>query len=129
MSIKKQLGMCIFTCLLALVLFYPARNVSAQSAHSIKLTWNYTQGADPATGFVVQRATSASGPWTMLTATPIPVSTLTYSDTTGVGGTAYFYQVYALDSLGFQSPSDTLSTSVVFLANPAAPTGLAAVAN
>jgi len=102
--------------------------VWAQTQHSITVAWTYTQGADPATGFFVYRATTSGGPYTKLTnPTPLPITQLTYVDTTGVGGTKYFYTVTAVDAQAFESAMSP-EASASFLADPAAPAGVTAIA-
>jgi cellulose 1,4-beta-cellobiosidase len=113
-----------------LILILLAAPSWSQTQHSITLTWTANAGD---VNFVVQRAVSASGPWTTLaTLTPVAPATVavtTYVDTTGVAGTAYFYQVFATDAN--TPPDDSGDSNVIgpltFLGNPAAPTGLAGV--
>jgi fibronectin type 3 domain-containing protein len=94
--------------------------------HSIALTWNPDSTATG--GFNVYRATVAAGPFTKIATVAAGVDT--YSDTTGVGGTAYYYEVTALDTA--TPPDESGPSNVVgpltFLGNPTPPTGLAGVA-
>lgn len=113
---KKTL---LFLLPIALVLFWPNFRTHAQSTHSDTLTWSYTQGSDPATGFFVQRATAATGPFTNLNPTALPIATLTYSDSAVTGGTTYFYQILAVDAKGnLSTPSNVVSATAVGNPNP-----------
>lgn len=104
---------------IALVLFWPNFRTHAQATHSNNLSWSYTQGAVPATGFFMQRATSAAGPFTNLNATAIPVATPSYVDSAIIGGTTYFYQVVATDAKGdLSAPSNVFSLTAVGNPNP-----------
>jgi hypothetical protein len=93
-------------------------------AHSVTLTWNWAQGTgDPATGFVVQRATVSGGPYTVL-GTVAPATTLTYTDTTNlVAGNTYFYTVAATGPGGESALSNETSVKIP-ASPPAAPTNL-----
>lgn len=97
--------------------------LAASTPHSITVNWTYTQGADLATGFNVYRGTAAGGPYTKLNAAPVPVATLTYIDTSGAGGTTYFYVVTAADAAGFESAFSN-EASGIMLQNPAVPQGV-----
>ena len=57
-------------------------------------------------GYNVYRATSVPAVWTLLTGTPLPAGTSSYTDTTAVlvgSGQIYYYYVTALDALGNES--------------------------
>lgn len=118
----------------------PPIRVAATSGANVQLTWQHSP--DAVAGYHVYRGTSAGGPFTRLTGTaasgsdPLgsPSSSNSYTDTTAVVGTTYFYQVkaarletsasgtYANQSLG-ETVSVTHGTPA-----PAAPTGLAVAA-
>jgi len=128
---KRHIGRIALAVLASVLVFgfwfWP---VSAQTAHSILLSWN----ASTTTGvlYIVSRGTVSGGPYTVLNSTP--QSALTYSDTTGVGGTTYYYVVQATCT-GGSCPTGVSGTSAystqasaTFLAGPAAPVGLQAVA-
>ena len=70
-------------------------------------TLGWTSGEPSTTGFVVDRSTSASGPWTRLTTSP--VSGRSYADATAPVGVTSYYQVRAVDSSGRQSATATTS--------------------
>lgn len=108
---------------IALLFALFATLATAQTQHQVILTWQFTQGSDPATGFYVFRQAAGSTGYTQLNATEIPVETLTYADATVVNGTSYTYYVTAVDASNNQSgPSNTYSVSIP--ANPSAPTNL-----
>lgn len=68
------------------------------------VTWPDSTEANLA-GYVVGRATSPAGPFTVLTATPTPVSR--YFDDAVTPFTAYYYRVAAIDVFGKQSANST----------------------
>src|SRR5271167_1366079 len=84
---KKYITPILAAILFFTLMFLPA---PAQTVHSVTLTWN----ASPTTGvlYIVSRGTVSGGPYTALAST---VSVLTYTDTTGTGGTTYYYVVQA----------------------------------
>src|SRR5471032_1612861 len=89
--------------ILGLSLSANAQVTAKVTVHSITLNWTITQGSDPAVSVNVWRGTVSGGPFTKLNATPIPITTFSYSDTTGVGGTTYFYVATTVDSAGITS--------------------------
>jgi fibronectin type 3 domain-containing protein len=111
---------------IALVLFWPARVSHAQGkTHTAVLTWV----ASTSSGVVkynVYRSTTSGGGYANIGNTP--ATTLTFTDSTGTGGTKYFYVVTALDAGGDESANSN-EVSGTFLVNPAPPTGLAVVNN
>jgi hypothetical protein len=78
----------------------PASLVALQSRNGSKkkndLTW--VDSSSNETNFVVQRAPNSSGPWT--TMATLSANTETYSDTIGNTTNAYYYQVYASNTVG-----------------------------
>ena len=116
-------GLALFILLLLAVSVFPQGGTS----HSIKVAWTYTQGSDIATGFNVYRGVVSGGPYTKQNSTSIPITTLSYSDTTGTGGTKYFYVITATDALGDESAYSS-EASAIFLANPSVPQGVTATA-
>ena len=117
---KRWIGIAIFASLLGVVLFWPSRGIFAQSGHNITLTWSASSGA---TSYNVKRSTATGTEATIATS-----ATTSFVDTTGVAGTKYFYVVTAVNQFGESGPSN--EASATFLGNPpAAPTGLAVVAN
>ena len=104
-------------------------SAAAQAAHFITVAWTYTQGTDLATGFNVYRSTTTGGPYAKLTTVPLSISTLSYQDSTGNGGTKYFYVVTAIDSLGAESANSN-ETSATFISSvPNVPAGATATAH
>lgn len=115
----------------ALLLFWPS--LGAQTQHSIVVTWgaSSTSGAQ----YNVYRGTATGGPYSKLTA--VPVSALTYTDTTGVAGTKYFYVETAVCPSGGSCPAGIIGesgfgpeASATFLGSPNPPVApVAATAN
>lgn len=113
----------IIFAVLAALLAIPA---GAQT-HAVTLNWQIVQNADPAVGFYVYRQAPGSTSATLLNATALPVTQLTYQDslTSNADGTAaaYTYYVISVDAAGNQSgPSNTWTANLS--PNPAAPTNL-----
>jgi hypothetical protein len=75
----------------------PTGLVAVGSRTAVTLDWADNTETDLA-GFVVSRSTSASGPWTSLTTTPVTASNFT--DSTAPFGSTSFYQVAAVDLAG-----------------------------
>ena len=112
----------------AILLLWPARlmEVHAQGkVHSDVLTWNASTSTNVAKYNIYRSTTTAAG---YVNIGNVPAATLTFSDSTGTGGTKYFYVVTALDSGGDESIFSN-EASVIFLVNPNPPTGLVVVAN
>ncbi|MBW8380943.1 MAG: hypothetical protein K0M69_00265, partial [Youngiibacter sp.] len=101
---------------------------------TVVLTW--TDASSNETGFTVQRALSALGPWTTLAT--VPANTTTYSNKIGNTNTAYFYKVTAVNTVGdTQTPgfptvttksadSEILGTGTAQTGVPGSPTFLSA---
>lgn len=111
---------------LAMLVFgWSFSGVHAQTGHNITITWTApTTGGAPVT-YNVLRGTS-SGAETQLASVPAP--TLTYVDTTGVGGTKYFYEVSATNT-GGTGPASSEASATFLVSAPGQVGGLAAVAN
>ena len=88
------------------------------AAPSVTLSW--TSSVTPGTSVNVYRGTATGGPYTLLTATPLAVGTVTYVDTTVTPGNTYFYVVTALLN-GLESIKSN-ETKAVMLPQP--PTSL-----
>ncbi len=101
---------------------------SAVSATQINLQWSYNSSNE--TGLDVQRAASASGPFTQIASVGAGVAT--YQDTGLSSATTYYYQVYAYNSAGNSGYSNTASAATLAPAtttpSPVAPTSLGATA-
>jgi Abnormal spindle-like microcephaly-assoc'd, ASPM-SPD-2-Hydin len=72
---------------------------TAVVSHSVSLTWNASTST--VVGYNVYRGSVSGGPYTLLTSTPN--GSLSYTDTTVVGGQTYFYVVTAVDASGNES--------------------------
>jgi fibronectin type 3 domain-containing protein len=117
-STRKLLKWLPFV-VLVMILVRPA---FGQAQHGMSLSWTETNNSDPATGFFVFRSTTVGGPYAKLFTTPLPVTTLTYFDSTGVGGTTYYYVITAVDSLGIQSAYSNQISGTAIGSNPNQPT-------
>jgi fibronectin type 3 domain-containing protein len=67
--------------------------------HSVALSW--TASTSTVTGYNVYRGTVSGGPYTKINSSLI--TGLTYTDSTVVSGTQYFYVATAVDSSGNES--------------------------
>jgi fibronectin type 3 domain-containing protein len=114
-------------CLVVSLVLLCAIGASAQTdKHSVSLSC--TQSTSPnITGNNFYRGTVSGGPYVKLNATLV-TSGCAYTDTTGAGGTTYFYVATAVDSSGSESAFSNES-SATFLGAPAAPTAFKATSN
>jgi len=112
LAIAAILGFALFTAPVA----------QAQSPQVV-LGWDTTPTA---TGYNVYRSATSGGPYTKLNATPVTV--LTYTDTTVVRGSTYFYTVRAVNATG-ESPNSNQITHTVPQAVPPAPTNLRVISS
>ena len=84
----------------------------AQAASAFQLTWQYTQDAtNPATAFALQRCVSSGTLCTMTDlagAAALPLTTLTYTDTTIAQNVTFCYRVSATNSFGRGPYSSTI---------------------
>lgn len=106
--------------LLALALFSPLV-FSQAPQHGATLSWTEVNNSDTAVGFNVYRSTTSGSGYTKLNAAVVPAATLTYLDSTGVGGTTYFYVVRAVDNLGIESANSNEASGTAVGANPQHP--------
>ena len=120
--------------LLAVLALIVASAGMAQAQHSATLTWGAstpgTCAGTPTLAYNVFRGTTAGGEGTTpLNATPLTV--LTFSDTTVVMGTTYFYKVQGVETCGTFVLTSAMSNEVsaVFPGNPTAPVLQAPVTN
>ena len=112
--------------ILAILVFVLAGGLGifAQTQHSITVQW----GASPTSGvaYNVYRGTTSTGPFTKVGS---DVTALKYIDTSGTGGTTYYYQITAICDTTTTCPTGIVgesdptppSVGVTFLASPAAP--------
>lgn len=124
--VKNSISKLSLAALVLGLLFWPT---AAQTVHQIVLTWNASTTAG--VNYNIYRGTVSGGPYTKLNSTPIVG--LTYSDTTGVGGTKYFYVETAVCTAACPAGISGESVfsneaSATFLAAPAPGAGLQVVA-
>jgi fibronectin type 3 domain-containing protein len=72
---------------------------TAQTAHSVALTWNASTST--VSGYNAYRSTASGGPYTKIN--PSLVAVLNYTDSTVLSGTTYYYVTTAVDSSGSES--------------------------
>ena len=122
----KIFSRLLFAFLLCSLIFgITFKGLRAQVAHNITLTWTAPTTGGAPTSYNVLRGTAA-GSETQLATVAAPATT--YVDTTGVGGTKYFYEVEAVNSAGTSVPSNEASATFLLLA-PGVPGQLAATSN
>jgi len=99
----------------------PGTPAAVPGANQVTLTWFAVPGA---TGYYVLRSTTSGTGYARLT-TASPITTTSYTDTTAIDGTTYYYVVEAYNSSGASGNSPQVS------ATPSipAPMGLAATVN
>lgn len=119
---KRILGLALLLTITGGLLFWPAQGATT---HNVTLTWSCPSCAASLT-FNAYRSTVSGGSYVKINTSAI--TSLSYVDTTGTGGTKYYYVVTSVDSGGVESPFSN-EASATFLAPPAAPTGLQAVSN
>ncbi|MFN2383992.1 MAG: hypothetical protein ABR559_06975 [Gemmatimonadota bacterium] len=83
---------------------------NAVGATTVEITW---EAGVRATGFRVQRAASSEGPWTSVTALPLPASATSFTDTRAPAGSEVCYQVQvtALVRARLESPGPACVTT------------------
>jgi fibronectin type 3 domain-containing protein len=114
--VRLKYGIIPFILLLLAIAVWP------QNQHYIQVTWNaYTQGTDAATNINVYRSSIAGGPYTKLSS--VPVSSVSYNDTTCPITTVCYYVMTAVDASGFESSYSTEVSATM----PVGPLGLAGV--
>lgn len=83
---------------------------SAATPHSVQLSW--TASTSPSVvGYNVYRSNAPAGPFVKIT--PTPVSDTTYTDTTVVSGSTYYYVATSVDSSGQESSYSNAAEAVV----------------
>jgi len=84
---------------------------AAQADGTIRVSWASGTGGG-IVGYHVYRSTSAGGPFTRLTASPLPATgPFVYVDSNVQPGTTYFYTVTAVDGPGTESPPSTSASA------------------
>jgi photosystem II stability/assembly factor-like uncharacterized protein len=97
----------------------PTNLTSAVSGSSqINLTWQ--DNANDETGYKIERRTSQSAPWNVITT--ISANVTSYNDTQLTDGTKYYYRVYAFNSAGNSGLSNEVNATTIMKA----PTNLTA---
>ena len=74
-----------------------ATRAGAGASQRVVLTWRDASANE--TGFTVQRAISAAGPWVTIAA--LPAAAVTYTDTRVARRTTYYYRVIANNMVGY----------------------------
>ena len=98
---------------------------SAVSTSQINLAWS--DNSMDETGFKLERASSASGPWTEIAA--LGANVTSYQNTGISASTTYYYRTYAYNKTGNSSYSNTASaTTQTAVTIPNAPSNLTATA-
>lgn len=101
----------------------PTGLAASPGNNQVSLSWNASSGA---TSYSVKRATTSGGPY----ATIAPgVTSTSYTDTTAVNGTTYYYVVSAVNAAGESPDSSEVSATPQAPTAPAAPTNLTATAS
>jgi titin len=95
---------------------------TAFSSSQINLAW--TDNSNNETGFKIERSTSATGPWTLITTTTANV--VSYQDTGLVAGSTYYYQMRATNAGGDSANTSVISATTLAIA-PTAPSALMAI--
>ncbi|TMP97350.1 MAG: fibronectin type III domain-containing protein, partial [Verrucomicrobia bacterium] len=83
-------------------------NLSASSVSSSRIDLRWQDNSGNESGFVVQRGSSSSGPWS---STSLSVNVTSYSDTGLNANTTYYYRVYAYNSRGSSGYSGVASAT------------------
>lgn len=99
----------------------PTGLISTAGNNQAALNWNTANGAS---SYNIKRATTSGGPYTVISNSP----GTTYTDTSAVNGTTYYYAVSAVNSSGESANSSEASATPQAPAVPAAPTNLSASA-
>lgn len=93
----------------------------AMNPTQVDLSWNDTVGE---TGFQVKRSSNGLTGWTVISTTAAHATT--FSDTTAVPGTTYFYRVRAVNASGRSAASNTVKAVTALTGTPNTPTNLTA---
>ena len=103
----------------------PSNLAATVGKRGVTLTW--TDNSLNETGFTVQRATAATGPWTTVTAN-VPAAagmgtTVTYTDTTVAKKTTYYYRVIANNVVGYTATYAAPAVGYPHMSADSAPSG------
>jgi len=80
------------------------------SVHNVSLTWSPSTSPN-VTSYNVYRGTSASGPFTRVTSSPVTATT--FNDQNVQSGTTYYYTATAVDNTNTESTQSTQSSAVI----------------
>jgi len=87
-------------------------NLSASTVSSSEIDLNWQDNSSTETGFIIQRATSATGPWSQIATAGANVTS--YANTGLNASTTYYYKVCAYNSSGssgFAGPASATTTA------------------
>ncbi len=98
----------------------PSGLTATLAGSSVSLTWTNSAAAGAATAMLIERATNAR--FTAVTDIPLGAAATSYTDTTVVAGTTYYYRVQAQNKVGDSAWSNAASILVpVHVPVPAPP--------
>jgi fibronectin type 3 domain-containing protein len=127
---KPRVYNCRMKKLLTLAFFLLTASCSQRlvfgQGPKVTLTWTQSTSAG-ITGNNVYRGTVSGGPYALLTATPLAPAT-TYTDTTALSLTTYYYVITALGGTPIVESAYSNQASATVPAHPSPPTGVGAVA-
>jgi fibronectin type 3 domain-containing protein len=98
----------------------PTGLTATAGSNQVALSWTASIGT---TSYNVKRSTVSGGPYTTIAS---GVTATSYTDTTALNGTTYYYVVSAVNASGESSNSSQVSATPSAPTVPAAPTGLTA---
>lgn len=106
----------------------PKTTAVEQRDNSFIISWEADQAniAPDATGWLVKRSISASGPFQSLHESVLPLRQRSFTDKNPVPVLTNYYRVYAVDTAGNETPGMIRAAVWVDSIPPAAPTGLTA---
>lgn len=96
-----------------ILLCFIAFGVSAQTTHTVKLTWNDTVNPTGTTYNVYRAAAACSTNPTLTKLTATPLSAMTYTDSAVTNGTTYCYAVTAVGPGGESAFSNEAPAAII----------------
>ena len=115
------------TVVTGLIAINPPSQISAQGGiNQVALKWTDALGSSsPVTGYQIYRATSISGPFSVLTTAPVTTTEPNlYTDATAVNGTPYYYYFISQASGTTAVSADSATILGIPAPPPAAPTSV-----